>query len=208
MNLPICRLSFFCLATLLAFLALGPVSTSARAIANEVEPNAVALSPRPAKLGASNYGPTQGWVCRPQRDGWCTISIVVEYNNIPNIHSELFDDYCQSLATLPHIAYGTLYTLSAPSLPRAVRVLVKPVMSAVSPDVSEFWYGDGHWVGNWEQYIEGNMTDNNFRGISTRPFDCSFTQGHNASAGGISSDSKSAMMGVLVGLLVTWVVLF
>jgi hypothetical protein len=205
MNLPIRRFSFFCLVTLLAFLTLSPAATSARAIANEVEQNAVALSPRVAKTGGG--GPQQSWVCRPQREGWCTISIVVEYNNIPNIHSELFDDYCQSMAVLPHISYGTIYTLSAATLPRPVRILVKPVMSAVSPDVSEFWYGDGHWAGNWEQFIEGNMTENNFRGISTRPFDCSFTQGHNAS-GGISLDSKSAMMGVLVGLLLMSVISF
>ncbi|KAK0644383.1 hypothetical protein B0T16DRAFT_392744 [Cercophora newfieldiana] len=202
MNLP--RGGFACLFALLAVLAIGPLLASARAVSTGNE-NAVALL---ARAGKANSSPQQSWVCRPQRLGWCTISIIVEYNNVPNIHSELFDENCDSLAVLPHMSWGTIYTFSSSILPRSVRILVKPVMSAVSPDASEFWYGDGHWTGNWEQFIEGNMTENNFKGISTRPFDCSFTQGHNASVGAALKVKSAGVVGALVGALLAWVIAF
>lgn len=207
MNLP--RDPFVFLLAFVAFLALAPLKTSARLIGIKSEDNAVAVSKlQDAKNHKRADGAPINWVCRPERHGWCTVTIVTEYDSMPNIHGELFDNNCTQLAKIPNMSWGVLYMFPTSALPRNVRIEAHPVISAVSPDISEFWYGDGHWLGNWEQYIDGKPTDNNFKGISTRPFDCSFVQGHQENRGVALQAMSTGVIGLLVALVAAWVIVF
>ncbi|KAK0707740.1 hypothetical protein B0H67DRAFT_321554 [Lasiosphaeris hirsuta] len=123
-----------------------------------------------------------GWTCvRPRSRNWCVLALTTHLSDysdaVDALRADLFNGTCDLIGKAYSKGWGLEQNISSP-LPLLVRFRAYPVSATTGLDASEFWYGDGHWVGDWDKSTPAVDVD-----VSSRVWDCSFYQGHSANQG-------------------------
>ncbi|KAK3349659.1 hypothetical protein B0T25DRAFT_582555 [Lasiosphaeria hispida] len=194
------------LATLftLFFGALGAtdtISTVPTAVSSPVSPSIVStMVCDPANNATDPFSATESfWTCVPPRPNWCVLTLTTHLSeasgDVSALRADLYNASCAVIGSANSKGWGLLQVLSS-TLPDALRFVAHPIRSDTGVDESEFWFGDGHWVGRWTQSMPAENVQ-----VSSRDWDCSFTQGHRASRGArVGGHGWMAILGGLVGV--------